>query len=51
MPISLAIAYLYIAVQFLLTLDMVIAGLVGTQHTATQVSDAPCPIQLPINSV
>jgi len=24
---------------------------VGTYHTSTPVSDAPCPIQLPINSV
>jgi len=39
------------AVQFLLTLDIIIAGLVGTYHTSTPVSDAPCPIQLPINSV
>ena len=51
MLVSLSVAYLDIAIQFLLTLDIVIAGLVGTHHASTQVSDAPCPIQLPIDSV
>ncbi|RPD56622.1 hypothetical protein L226DRAFT_615419 [Lentinus tigrinus ALCF2SS1-7] len=39
------------AVQFRLILDMNIAGLAGTHSTSTQVNDAGCPIELPLNSV
>jgi hypothetical protein len=38
-------------VKFRLILDMNIAGLPGTHSVSTQVSDAPCPIELPTNSV
>ncbi|KAA1472153.1 hypothetical protein DENSPDRAFT_163999 [Dentipellis sp. KUC8613] len=37
--------------RFQLNVDMGIAGLPGTHHTTTSVTDAPCPIQLPLNSV
>ncbi|KAI0076716.1 hypothetical protein K474DRAFT_1662590 [Panus rudis PR-1116 ss-1] len=37
--------------QFRLLLDIDIAGLVGHRSASTQVTDAPCPIELPINSV
>ncbi|KAH9932776.1 uncharacterized protein BXZ73DRAFT_89921 [Epithele typhae] len=39
------------AVQFRLILDMKISGLIGTHSTSTQVTEADCPIQLPLNSV
>ncbi|TBU22366.1 hypothetical protein BD309DRAFT_1085143 [Dichomitus squalens] len=39
------------AVQFSLNLDMKIAGLIGTKHASTQVTNAECPIELPTNSV
>ncbi|KAJ7465072.1 hypothetical protein FB451DRAFT_1488190 [Mycena latifolia] len=38
-------------VKFRLVLDMVILGLPGSYASATQVSNAPCPIELPSNSV
>ncbi|KAI0770673.1 hypothetical protein C8Q74DRAFT_919081 [Fomes fomentarius] len=38
-------------VPFRLVLDMNIAGLIGTKSTSTQVNDAACPIELPLNSV
>ncbi|KAH7928767.1 hypothetical protein BV22DRAFT_1030334 [Leucogyrophana mollusca] len=38
-------------VSFLLILTMDIAGLPTSHSASTQVSSAPCPIQLPINSV
>jgi len=38
-------------VKFRLTLEMTIAGLPGSHPASTQVSDAPCPIELPTNSV
>lgn len=37
-------------VKFRLLLDMNIAGLPGSHAASTQVSDAPCPIELPTNS-
>ncbi|TFK90996.1 hypothetical protein K466DRAFT_583221 [Polyporus arcularius HHB13444] len=39
------------AVQFRLVLDMNIVGLIGTKSASTQVNDAACPIELPLNSV
>lgn len=36
--------------NFRLVLEMSIVGLVGTQGTSTQISNAPCPIELPTNS-
>lgn len=38
-------------VNFKLILTMDIAGLLSTQSTSTQVDAAPCPFELPINSV
>jgi hypothetical protein len=40
-----------IGVNFRLTLKLFIAGLPGTHDATTQVTDAPCPIELPTNSV
>ncbi|KAI0823973.1 hypothetical protein BC628DRAFT_1411231 [Trametes gibbosa] len=39
------------AVQFRLILDMSIQGLIGKKSTSTNVNDAACPIQLPLDSV
>ncbi|OSC98021.1 hypothetical protein PYCCODRAFT_1376040 [Trametes coccinea BRFM310] len=39
------------AVKFRLILDMHIAGLIGKRSTSTDVDDAACPIELPLNSV
>ncbi|KAH8086023.1 hypothetical protein BXZ70DRAFT_1011844 [Cristinia sonorae] len=36
--------------QFRLVLDMVITGLIGHRSTSTQVNNAPCPIELPLNA-
>ncbi|KAH9891872.1 hypothetical protein C8Q73DRAFT_701291 [Cubamyces lactineus] len=38
-------------VQFRLIIDMHIAGLIGKRSTSTDVTDADCPIELPLNSV
>ncbi|KAJ7505806.1 hypothetical protein B0H11DRAFT_1707808 [Mycena galericulata] len=38
-------------IGFRLLLNMDIVGLVGTYASSTQVTDAPCPIELPSNSV
>ncbi|KAJ6554903.1 hypothetical protein DFH09DRAFT_1165865 [Mycena vulgaris] len=38
-------------VRFRLVLEMVIMGLPGSYGSSTQVSNAPCPIELPTNSV
>ena len=38
-------------VQFRLVLDMNINGLIGKRSASTQVTDAACPIELPLNSV
>ncbi|KAJ3556762.1 hypothetical protein NM688_g1846 [Phlebia brevispora] len=38
-------------VQFRLTLDFKIDGLIGTKHDAADITNAACPITLPINSV
>ncbi|CAL1713670.1 unnamed protein product [Somion occarium] len=38
-------------IQFRLVLDVKIAGLVGHHFASTQVTDAPCPVELPLNSV
>ena len=40
-----------VAVEFRLVLGFKIAGLIGTKHTATDVTSANCPIELPQNSV
>ncbi|TFK48777.1 hypothetical protein OE88DRAFT_1634014 [Heliocybe sulcata] len=37
--------------KFRLVLDMNIMGLPSHPSTATQITDAPCPVELPINSV
>ncbi|OCH87333.1 hypothetical protein OBBRIDRAFT_796310 [Obba rivulosa] len=38
-------------IQFRLILSMDILGLIGSHSTSTTVNDAPCPIELPLNSV
>lgn len=40
-----------LAVQFHLVIAFKIAGLIGAKHTATDVTTANCPIELPQSSV
>jgi hypothetical protein len=48
--VPLSFAQFSLAVAFLLTLEMLISGLVGTRYTATQVSGASCPVELALGS-
>ena len=53
LPYALRIALIQAfaaAVQFRLILAFKIAGLIGTKHTATDVTSANCPIELPQNA-
>lgn len=39
------------AVKFRLVVDLDILGLPGSRTVSTQVTDASCPMELPVNSV
>lgn len=39
-----------LALKFRLVLDMGIQGLIGSHASSAQVSDASCPVELPVNA-
>jgi hypothetical protein len=41
---------LQLGLQFRLNIDMNIEGLLSKHSTATSVTNAPCPIELPVNA-